>query len=59
MLADNTCVGMGSKELREEIDRFVSDMRPIQTRINELAAKLITVCKEEMKREGIHQTTGQ
>ena len=59
MLQTDSCVGMGSKELREEIDRLVSEMRPIQTRINELAAKLITVCKEEMKREGIHQTTGQ
>ena len=59
MMAEDTCVGMTAKDCREEIDRLVSEMQPIQTRINELASKLITVTKEEMKHEGIRQTTGQ
>ena len=55
----DTCIGMRPKELRSEIDRLVAEMRQIQTRISELAAKLMVVTKEEMHREGIHQKTTQ
>ena len=41
---------MTAKELRVELDRLVAEMGVIQTKVNELAAKLIVVTKEEMRR---------
>ena len=54
----DTCIGMTVKELREEIDRLVTEMSTIQTRVNELAAKLITITKEEMRNAAIRQQIG-
>ena len=50
---------MTSKELKEEIKQLVDQIGSIQTKVSELAAQLMVVTKEEMKREGIRQTTGQ
>ena len=50
---------MTSKELRAKIDVLVGEMGVRQTEINELAAKLIIVTKEEMKREALRVKTDQ
>ncbi len=41
---------MTAKELRVELDILIVEMGVIQTKVNELAAKLIVATKEEMKR---------
>jgi len=41
---------MTAKELRVELDTLIAKMNVIQTKVNELAAKLIVATKEEMKR---------
>ena len=46
----STTVGMTGKDLRQEIDRLVAEIGGIQTRISELAARLMVVTKEEMRR---------
>ena len=55
----DTCVGMTTKTLREELDRLVTEIQAIQTRINELAAKLMVTTKEEMKHEALRTKTAQ
>ena len=50
---------MTSKELKSKIKVLVEEMSVRQTKINELAAQLMVVTKEEMQREGIHQKTTQ
>ena len=41
---------MTGKELRVEIDKLVAEIGVIQTKVSELAAQLMVVTKEEMKR---------
>ena len=50
---------MWSKELKDEIQRLVAHIGPIQAKVSELAVQLMVTTKEERHREGIHQKTTQ
>ena len=48
---------MSRKELKDEIERLVAHIGPIQAKVSELAAQLMVVTKEEMKHEALRTKT--
>ena len=50
---------MSVKELKDEINRLVAHIGPIQAKVSELAAQLMVTTKEEMRHEVLRQKTGQ